>query len=72
MQEVPVKEHILFSKIELTNGYWQMIITKESRWNFAYILPGRPGCPLQLVILSTLQIRWNESPAYCCAPTETT
>jgi hypothetical protein len=72
MQEVPVKEHILFSKIDLANGYWRMVVEKDSRWNFAYVLPGRPGSPLRLMIPSALQMGWNESPAYFCTATETT
>jgi hypothetical protein len=73
MQEVPPEEHILFSKIDLADGYWQMIVEKKSRWNFAYVLPaGRPGRPLRLVIPKALQMGWNESPAYFCAATETT
>jgi hypothetical protein len=72
MQKVPSEEHILFSKIDLADGYWRMIVEKESRWNFAYVLPGRPGSPLRLVIPSALQMGWNESPAYFCAATETT
>jgi hypothetical protein len=46
MQEVPAEEHIMFSKIDLANGYWRMIVEKESSWNFACVLPGRPGSPL--------------------------
>jgi hypothetical protein len=71
MQEVPMEEHILFAKIDLANGYWRMIVGKESWWNFAYILPSWPGSPLQLVIPSALQMSWNESLAYFCATTET-
>jgi hypothetical protein len=40
MQEVPAKEEIHFAKIDLAGGYWQMIVEKSSRWNFAYVLPG--------------------------------
>jgi hypothetical protein len=56
MQEVPAEEHILFSKIDLADGYWRMVVEKDSRWNFAYVLPGRPGSPLRLLIPSALQM----------------
>ncbi len=72
MQEGPGGEHILFSKIDLTNGYWRLIIEKESRWHFTYALPGPPGSLLWLVILSLLQMGWNKSLAYFCCATETT
>ena len=62
MQEVPEEEHNLFSKIDLADGYWRMVVEKDSWWNFAYVLPGRPGSPLQLVIPSVLQMGWSESP----------
>jgi hypothetical protein len=71
MQEVPPEEHIHFSKVDLADGYWRMIVEESSRWNFAYVLPGPPGAPIQLVIPSALQMGWNESPAYFCSATET-
>jgi hypothetical protein len=71
MQEVPPEEHIQFSKIDLANGYWRMIVEESSRWNFAYVLPVAPDAPTQLVIPSALQIGWNQSPAYFCSATKT-
>jgi hypothetical protein len=71
MQEVPAEEHIYFSKVDLADGYWRMIVEECSHWNFAYVLPGPPGAPIRLVIPSALQMGWNESPAYFCATTET-
>ena len=49
-----------------------MVVGGGSCYNFAYVLPGPPGAPTQLVIPSALQMGWNESPAYFCAATETT
>jgi hypothetical protein len=51
MQEVPAEKHILFSKINLADRYWLMVVKKDSPWNFAYVLPGGPGTTLRLVIL---------------------
>jgi hypothetical protein len=31
MQDVPETEHIHFAKMDLADGYWQMIVEKESR-----------------------------------------
>jgi hypothetical protein len=71
MVTVPPEEHIQFSKMDLANGYWQMVVDPASRWNFAYIMPSKPGTPTRLVVPSTLQIMgWNESPAYLCAMME--
>jgi hypothetical protein len=71
MYTVPAEEHIHFAKIDLADGYWRMIVDPDEQWNFAYVLPSRPGEPTRLVIPSALQMGWNESPAYFCATTET-
>ena len=71
MATVPAEEHIQFSKLDLADGYWRMIITREERWNFAYVMLTKPGEELMVVVPSTLQMGWNESPAFFCATTET-
>jgi hypothetical protein len=40
-------------------------------WNFAYVLPQEDGMPTTLVIPTSLQMGWVESPPYFCAATET-
>jgi hypothetical protein len=37
--EVPPKEHIHFSKMDLADGCWRMVLEPESRWTFAYVMP---------------------------------
>jgi hypothetical protein len=71
MSNVPAEEHIHFSKMDLADGYWRMVVEHEDRWNFAYVMPSPPGTPTRLVIPSALQMGWKESPAYFCATTET-
>jgi hypothetical protein len=61
---VPEKEHIQFSKLDLADGYWRMRVTREERWNFAYVMPAKPGEVLMVVVPSALQMGWNESPAF--------
>jgi hypothetical protein len=68
---VPPEEHIHFSKMDLANSYWRMIVAPKARWNFAYVMPSTPGQPMRLVIPRALQMGWNESPAYFWATTET-
>jgi hypothetical protein len=70
MADVPAAEHIHFSKMDLADGYWRMVVEPSSRWNFAYVMPSVPGTPTRLVVPSALQMGWNESPAYFCATTE--
>jgi hypothetical protein len=57
--------------MDLADGYWWMVVKDEARWNFAYVMPPPPGEPTKLVVPRALQTGWNESPAYCCATTET-
>ena len=71
MVDVPPEEHIYFSKVDLVDGYWRMIVDPEAVWNFAYVMPTPPGTELMLVIPGALQMGWNESPAYFCTTTET-
>ena len=64
---------ILFSKLDIKDGYWHMVIAPDDEWNFAYILPKlTPDKPTQLVIPSCLQMGWCQSAAYFCAASETT
>lgn len=63
---------ILFSKLDIKDGYWRMVVSAEDEWNFAYVLPkADPSEPTQLVIPSALQMGWSESPAFFCAASET-
>ena len=63
---------ILFSKIDLKDGYWRMVVSEADTWNFAYVLPPKnPGDEIELVIPDALQIGWSESPPFFCAATET-
>ena len=40
-------------------------------WNFAYVLPQRKGAPTRLVVPTSLQMGWVESPPYFCMTNET-
>ena len=63
---------ILFSKLDVKDGYWHMVIAPEDEWNFAYILPKlAPNELTQLVIPSCLQMGWCQSASYFCAASET-
>jgi hypothetical protein len=72
MAAAPSKEHVLFSKIDLSDGFWRMFVSAEDSWNFAYVFPAVPGEPIRLVIPNALQMGWTESPAIFCSATETT
>ena len=63
---------LLFSKLDVKDGYWRMVVSLDNEWNVAYILPKlMPDEPKQLVIPSCLQMGWCESALYFCAASET-
>ena len=63
---------ILFSKIDLKDGYWRMCVNENDAWNFAYVLPkDKQDKETYLVIPDALQMGWCESPPFFCAATET-
>jgi hypothetical protein len=48
-----------------------MDCAEGEEWNFAYVLPQEDGKPIMLVVPTSLQMGWVESPPYFCAATET-
>jgi hypothetical protein len=71
LNSVDPDEIVMLSKIDLSDGFWRMLVEDEAKWNFAYVLPNPPGSPVRLVVPSSLQMGWAESPAYFWAATET-
>jgi hypothetical protein len=71
MATAPDDADVLFSKIDLSDGFWRMIVQPDDVYNFCYVLPQPPGKPMRIVIPSALQMGWQESPGYFCAATET-
>jgi hypothetical protein len=52
-------------------AYWRMDVEEGEEWNFCYVLPQREGEPTRLVVPTSLQMGWVESPPYFCAASET-
>jgi hypothetical protein len=71
MALTPAEEEVRFSKIDLSDGFWRMIVEEQQKYNFCYVMPDPPGAPIRIVVPSALQMGWAESPAYFCAATET-
>jgi len=68
----PVEDgNILFSKLDMKDGYWRIIVKKGRNLNFAYVLLDVDGARICVVIPSALQMGWSESPPFFCAATET-
>jgi hypothetical protein len=70
MRDTPHGVHILFSKLDIRDGFWQLVVGDEDSFNFAYVLHQPPGEPTRLVIPAAVQMGWVESPGFFCTVTE--
>jgi hypothetical protein len=59
---------IVYSKINHSNGFWQMVVEAGQQFNFAYVLPGEG--PVQLAVDAALLMSWCNSPGFFCTATE--
>jgi hypothetical protein len=60
-------------KIDLSDGFWRMIVQAGQEHNFVYELPPHPEHPGKwFVIPSAQQMGWTNSPAFVCTTTEAT
>ena len=58
-------------KIDLSDGFWRMIVEQGQEFNFCYQLPPREGdTKPYYVIPSLLQMGWKNSPTYFCEATD--
>jgi hypothetical protein len=70
MHDTPPGLHILFSKLDISNGFWRLIVRLADSFNFAYVLPQPDGEPIRIVVPSAVQMGWVESPPLFCLVTE--
>jgi hypothetical protein len=64
-------EKIFMAKWDIKDGFWRLDCQHGQEWNFAYVLPRLDGPSTELVIPTSLQMGWIESPPYFCAASET-
>ncbi len=62
---------IFMAKWDVKDGFWRMCCKEGEEWNFAYVLPQAESQPINIVIPTSLQMGWVESPPYFCAASET-
>ena len=62
---------IFLAKWDIKDGFWRLDCETGQEWNFAYVLPSETPDNPQLVIPTSLQMGWIESPPYFCAASET-
>ena len=70
--DTPVDWEIAWQKIDLSDGFWRMIVEAGKEFNFVYEMPPRPGDGDRrfYVVPSSLQMGWKNSPVYFCTATE--
>ena len=62
---------IFMAKFDIKDGFWRLSCESGEEWNFCYVLPQKEGEPTRLVVPTSLQMGWVESPPYFCAASET-
>ena len=62
---------IFMAKWDIKDGFWRLDCERGQEWNFCYVLPSLTGEPIQLVVPTSLQMGWIESPPYFCTASET-
>ena len=69
--EAEEDDKIFMAKWDIKDGFWRMDCAEGEEYNFAYVLPQEDGKPVTLVMPTSLQMGWVESPPYFCTATET-
>ena len=67
----PDDARIFMAKWDIKDGFWRLDCASGEEFNFAYVLPSSHTHDPVLVIPTSLQMGWIESPTYFCAASET-
>jgi len=68
----PENGPIFFAKLDIKDGFWQLVMHETDAWNFCYILLAKLNEPIYIVVPTSLQMGWCESPALFCMASKTT
>ena len=64
-----------FSKCDIKDGFWRLVVSMLDAWNFCYVLPSKQLLTniddLEIIVPHALQMGWSESPPLFCTATET-
>jgi hypothetical protein len=58
------------SKLDISDGFWWLIVRDADCFNFAYVLPQQDGEPCRIIVPLAVQTGWVKSPSLFCAVTE--
>ena len=71
MFETDCTWEIDWHKIDLSDGFWRMIVESGKEYEFVYEMPERQGDTCKhYFVPSALQMGWQNSPAFFCTATE--
>ena len=63
---------ICWIKLDLSDGFWRMVVQAGTEQNFVFEMPPHPSrSGRHFVVPSALQMGWTNSPPYFCTATET-
>src|SRR5687768_13682780 len=74
LANAPPGPPIYFSKLNINDGFWRMVVSEENAYNFGFILPPIPNDPkpgTHIVITMLLPMGWTLSPANFCVTSKT-
>ena len=71
MAQSPDDATIYFSKFDIQDGFWRMINELGKEYNFAFVMPTTKEEPIQIVVPTSLQMGWVESPGFFSGASET-
>ena len=66
------KGNIIFTKLDIKDGFWCLVYKEGMEWNFAHVLSNPPGEPVEIMVPSALQMGLVFSSPFFCATLETT
>jgi hypothetical protein len=73
MFDVPPDWEVEWQKVDLSDGFWRMIVQRGTEHNFVFQMPPRTGdTEAHYVVPGSLQMGWKNSPPYFCTATEIT
>jgi hypothetical protein len=54
MASTPKDQEIRLSKVDLSDGFWRLLVKLAQKWNFCFVMPDPPGTQVQIVVPSAL------------------
>ena len=69
--EAPDGAKIFQAKWDTKDVFWWLYCKEGEEWNLCCVLTQKPGMPIKLVVPTSLQMGWIESPPYFCTVSET-